>query len=152
MMAPSLGRRRELCTVSFVIERSGTQSSSGFFDSHFPPTYLSSTLNTNFKTLDDLKFRKVLTLPQWNLLFPTNGAPDSRTFDVTLMICVIRRLTGIAEPINGYNRLPLPMETTPGADLARIKWYRNILAHESYKMVTADFITSWSHISEVSVT
>ncbi|XP_063448361.1 uncharacterized protein LOC134727895 [Mytilus trossulus] len=120
-----------------------------YFDRTFPPTYLPSTLNTYYDTLDTLKFRRVLNQTQWNLLFPTNGVPDSTTFDVTLMICMIRNLASIIQPIDGFDRLPLPVETTPGADLARIKWYRNILAHhESNKMATADFNTAWSNISD----
>lgn len=78
------------------------------------------------------------------------GVPDSTTFDVSLMICLIRNLKSISQPINGFDKLPLPVETTPGADLARIKWFRNILAHP-HKMAAVDFNTAWSNISDVSV-
>ncbi|VDI12624.1 Hypothetical predicted protein [Mytilus galloprovincialis] len=65
------------------------------------------------------------------------------------MICLIRNLTSVTQPINGFDSLPLPVETTPGPDLARIKWYRNILAHhDSNKMATGDFNTAWSNISD----
>ncbi|XP_063404199.1 uncharacterized protein LOC134687672 [Mytilus trossulus] len=75
------------------------------------------------------------------------GVPDSKTFDVTLMICLIRNLTSVNQPINGYDCLPLPRETTPGPDLARIKWYRNILAHhDSDTIPTDDFNTAWRNV------
>ncbi|CAG2245729.1 unnamed protein product [Mytilus edulis] len=73
--------------------------------------------------------------------------PDSTTFDVSLMICLIRNLKSISQPINGFDELPLPVETTPGADLARIKWFRNILAHP-HKMAAVDFNTAWSNLSD----
>lgn len=79
------------------------------------------------------------------------GVPDSITFDVTLMICLIRHLTSVNPPINGFDCYPLPVETTPGPDLARIKWYRNYLAHhDNSKIDTANFNTAWSDISLVS--
>ncbi|CAG2253849.1 unnamed protein product [Mytilus edulis] len=77
-----------------------------------------------------------------------SGVPDSKTFDVTLMICLIRNLTSINPPINGFDSLPLPGETTPGSDLARIKFYRNKLAHhDSNTIDTAYFNTAWRDIS-----
>ncbi|XP_052085420.1 uncharacterized protein LOC127723035 isoform X2 [Mytilus californianus] len=75
--------------------------------------------------------------------------PDSKTFDVTLMICLIRNLTSITEPINGFDTLPIPGETTPGSDLARIKCYRNKLAHhDSNTIDTAYFNATWREISD----
>lgn len=67
------------------------------------------------------------------------------------MICLIRNLTPVTQPINGFDCLPLTGETNPGSDLARIKWYRNKLAHhDSNKIDTAYFNTAWADISYVS--
>ncbi|CAG2255519.1 unnamed protein product [Mytilus edulis] len=80
------------------------------------------------------------------------GVPESKTFDVTLMICLIRNLTSISHPINGFDSLPLPGESTPGSDLARIKYYRNKLAHhDSNTIDSAYFNTAWGDISNVSI-
>lgn len=82
----------------------------------------------------------------------TTGVPDSKSFDVTLMICLIRNLTSVIPPINGFDKLPLPNETTPGPDLARIKWYRNEIAHhDSDTIDIAYFNTAWSEVSDVSL-
>ncbi|XP_071181337.1 uncharacterized protein [Mytilus edulis] len=76
------------------------------------------------------------------------GVPDSQTFDVTLMICLIRNLTATSQPNNGFDSLPLPVEITVCADLARIKWYRNKLAHhESNTIDNVYFRTAWSVMS-----
>ncbi|XP_076105878.1 uncharacterized protein LOC143074214 [Mytilus galloprovincialis] len=149
MMAPLSEEEENYVRLALLLKGLAPRAVRTYFDGSFPPIHLPSTLNINYNTLDDLKYRKVLTQTQWNLLFPTNGVPDSTTFDVTLMICLIRNLASIIQPRNGFDRLPLPVETTPGADLARIKWYRNVLAHhDSNKMATADFNTAWSNISD----
>ncbi|XP_052071881.1 uncharacterized protein LOC127710171 [Mytilus californianus] len=64
------------------------------------------------------------------------------------MICLIRNLTSINPPINGFASLPLPGETTPGSDLSRIKCYRNKLAHHDNTIDTAFFNTAWRDISD----
>ncbi|XP_076105867.1 uncharacterized protein LOC143074202 [Mytilus galloprovincialis] len=149
MMAPLLEEEENYVRLALLLKGVAPRAVRSYFDREFPPTYLPSTLNTNYNTLDDLKLKRVLNQAQWNLLFPTNGVPVSTTFDVTLMICLIRNLTSVTQPINGFDRLPPSVETTPEADLARIKWYRNILAHhDSNKMATADFNTAWSNISD----
>lgn len=85
------------------------------------------------------------------LTFDVTGVPISQRFDVTLMICLIRNLTMVTEPINGFDSLPPQTETTPGSDLARIKWYRNKQAHhDSNRIDTAYFNTAWTIISDVS--
>ncbi|CAC5357131.1 unnamed protein product [Mytilus coruscus] len=62
---------------------------------------------------------------------------------------IIKNLTSVNPPINGFDYLPLPGETTPGSDLARIKWYRNILAHhDSNTMPTGDFNTAWRNVAD----
>ncbi|CAC5371597.1 unnamed protein product [Mytilus coruscus] len=138
-----------------------------YFDREFPPTDLRSTLHKNTTTLQGLRSKRILNHPQWNLLFPSNfSVPDSNIFDVTglvnyntfdvpvstsfdvkLMICLIRHLTPIIMPMP-IDRLPRLSDTTPGADLARIKFHYNmIMFHESDKITTADFKTIWRDIS-----
>ncbi|XP_076108622.1 uncharacterized protein LOC143076668 [Mytilus galloprovincialis] len=149
MMAPLLEEEENYVRLALLLKGVSPRAVRSYFDREFPPTHLPSTLNTNYNTLKDLKLKRVLNQAQWNLLFPRNGVPVSTTFDVTLMICLIRNLTSVTQPINGFDRLPPSVETTPGADLARIKWYRNILAHhDSNKMATGDFNTAWSNISD----
>ncbi|XP_052073116.1 uncharacterized protein LOC127711189 [Mytilus californianus] len=147
MMAPLLEEEENYIRLALLLKGVSPRAVRTFFDKGFPPTYLPSTLNKNYNTLYDLYLKRILNQAQWNLLFPKNGVPDSKTFDVTLMICLVRNLTPIISPINGFDKLPLPGETTAGSDLARIKWYRNILAHhESNTMATADFNTAWANI------
>lgn len=51
-----------------------------------------------------------------------------------------------------FDKLPLSNETTPGPNLARIKWYRNEKAHhDSNTIDTACFNTAWNEISDMSL-
>ncbi|XP_071159000.1 uncharacterized protein [Mytilus edulis] len=65
------------------------------------------------------------------------------------MITLLRNLTTIKHPRGGFDTLPSATETTPGADLARIKYYRNYLAHlDDGKVGSIAFNTAWNIISE----
>lgn len=76
--------------------------------------------------------------------------PDSKTFDVTLMMTLLRNLTPMTPPAGGYDILPPTIEVTPGADLARIKHYRNYLAHlDDRKIDIAFFTVAWTDITDV---
>ncbi|CAG2207091.1 unnamed protein product [Mytilus edulis] len=108
MMAPLLEEEENYIRLALLLKGVSPRAVRTFFDKEFPPTYLPSTLNKNYNTLN---------------------------------------LTSVNQPINGFDCLPLPGETTPGPDLARIKWYRNILAHhDSNTMPTGDFNTAWTNV------
>lgn len=76
----------------------------------------------------------------------------STNFDLTLMICLLRNISGINAPVRGFDELPLPAETSEGSDLARIKYYRNIIAHsEDSKLSNQNFNDAWKDVSEVNI-
>ena len=67
------------------------------------------------------------------------------------MIALLRNLTSMSPPVNGFDRLPPATETTEGADLARVKHYRNYLAHQDAPLIDNTFFTSaWKDLSDVS--
>jgi hypothetical protein len=63
------------------------------------------------------------------------------------MICLLRNLV----PIDIMdNRLPSATDTSLGADLSRIKFYRNIiLYHESALVDDTDFESYWKDVTSV---
>ncbi|CAG2207990.1 unnamed protein product [Mytilus edulis] len=96
------------------------------FDNELHPGGLNTVLNQNrFKILEPLKQKKIINQAQWDLLFPISGTPSSKTFDLTLMICLIRNLTNIEIG----DAIPFSGNKTDGADLTRIKYYRNKIMH-----------------------
>lgn len=81
------------------------------------------------------------------------GSSSSQDFDVTIMVCLLRNLTHIAPPVNGFDVLPLSQETSIGADLARIKFYRNRLAHsDDDKISTIAYNTAVQELTGVRET
>ncbi|CAG2213014.1 unnamed protein product [Mytilus edulis] len=148
-MAPLLEEEENYIRLALLLRGVAPRAVRTYFDKEFPPTYLLSTFNKNYNTLNGLFKKRILNQAQWNLLFPKSGIPDSKTFDVTLMICVIRNLTSVSPPKYGFDHLPQQGETTPGSDLARIKWYRNKIAHHDRNtMSTGDFNTAWTDIAD----
>ncbi|CAC5356932.1 unnamed protein product [Mytilus coruscus] len=92
------------------------------FDKEFHPLLLNSSIKKGYGTQSDLKMKRVINAAQWNLLFPRSG----------------KNLANFTEPAGGYDKLPCLTDTTPMADLARIRHYRNQLAHfKDGKMKTA---------------
>ncbi|XP_071172229.1 E3 ubiquitin-protein ligase DZIP3-like [Mytilus edulis] len=122
------------------------------FDYEFAPVCLDATLKKEFNKLRDLQKKRVINQSQWNLLTPRfPDSPDSKNFDVTLMSLLLRNLTTIAPPHGGYDNLPSSSETTPAADLARIKYYRNVLAHlDDGNIQNTEFSAAWDDITGVS--
>ena len=124
------------------------------FDGHHPPANLAADLNANKSILSNLLKKKVLHKPQWDKLFPPGGvAPDSNTFDITLLFLLLINICGLAPPRSGWHKLPPPSDTSHVANLARVKFYRNVL----YGHVTTTgvdiptFSGLWNEISGVLV-
>lgn len=85
-----------------------------------------------------------------NFLF--SDVPDSKTFDISLMITLLRNLTKIGHPSGGFDCLPNSMETSSFADLARLKYYRNYLAHlGDANGGNTEFNNAWDNISGVGI-
>lgn len=75
---------------------------------------------------------------------------SSEHFDMTLMIAFLREVTCMKAPKSGWNRLPDKYDYSGGADIARVKYYRNQVAHAvSCSINTRDFNIIWNYLSEV---
>ncbi|XP_063398897.1 uncharacterized protein LOC134683518 [Mytilus trossulus] len=114
------------------------------FDKEFDPTALQKTLNR-----ESLILKKLVNRKQWNILFPPRGQKPvcSSDFDLTLMILLIGNLT----PIQIADRLPVPIDISTGADISRIKYYRNELAHCNGKISDIEFEQKWMEIYQAIV-
>ncbi|CAG2239685.1 unnamed protein product [Mytilus edulis] len=123
-----------------------------YFDSVHPPAGLANDLAKSSATLRGLRF---ITKQQLHILYPSPASNvSSEDFDTTLMVCLLRNMAPheIA-PVTGWDKLPHPGDTSKGADLARIKWYRNKLAHDGEgKLSPADFSQYWGDLEYVVYT
>ena len=124
------------------------------FDSIHPPANLSATLNNpptkaHLQRLRDHK--KVITQLEWKRLYPSPGMCGKSTdFDITLLFKLFRNICGLTPPVSGWDSLPNTTDHSPGADLVRIKFYRNEVYGHSNDMEISDaeFLHLWREIRE----
>ncbi|XP_068730104.1 uncharacterized protein [Montipora capricornis] len=136
--------------LSRLLIDGGTTVLRNTFDKHHPPARLAADLIANFSKLDTLFRKRVICKAQWQQLFPPNGAkPDSNSFDITLLFLLLNTICGVSPPPSGWHTKPPPSDTSPEANLARIKIFRNELyGHVSSTGVdTPTFKTLWQEIS-----
>ncbi|CAC5378634.1 unnamed protein product [Mytilus coruscus] len=149
-MASRLSQEEEnYVRMSLLLTGISPRAARALFDHEFAPSCLDSSLKKEYNKLKDLQKKRVINQSQWNLLFPRfPDVPDSKTFDVTLIITLLRNLTDLTPPHGGFDHLPSDNETTPTSDLARIKYYRNDLAHrDEGKVDSTTFTTAWDNIT-----
>ena len=95
------------------------------------------------------KKSKIKIYSYWHISAVT-GIADSKLFDISLMICLIRNFNAVKQPTSGFDQLPTVVETTPGADLARIKHYRNKMAHlDDNRLDNVYFKEAWDDVTGV---
>ena len=128
----------------------GTTVLRNIFDHYHPPANLASDLNANYSILNNLFRRRVLNGRQWNKLFPPGGGvPDSNTFDITLLFLLLTNICGLSPPLTGWHTKPPPSDNSLEANLARVKFFRNMLyGHVTSTGVDAtSFSSFWQEIS-----
>ena len=140
--------------LSRLLIDGGTTVLRKIFDGHHPPANLITDLNANYSILNNLLRRRVLNRQQWRKLFPSGGvAPDSNTFDITLLFLLLTKICGLTPPPSGWHTKPPSSDTSHEANLARVKFYRNVLyGHVTTTGVdTPTFSALWTEISGVLV-
>lgn len=133
--------------VSRLLVDGGTLTLRKVFDGIHPPNTLQAVLMSHLPLMLKLKRRKILTDLQWDLLFPASPAHvDSSTFDITLLVVLLRNICSLPAPVKGWDELPLVTETNKQDDIARIKFYRNeVYAHASKaSLLDVDFANIWA--------
>ncbi|XP_068702274.1 uncharacterized protein [Montipora foliosa] len=140
--------------LSRLIINGGTTVLRNVFDTHHPPAKLAADLNSCYSILNNLLRRRILNGHQWDKLFPGGGAaPDSKTFDITLLFLLLTSICGLTPPHTGWHCKPPPSDTSHEANLARIKFFRNqVYGHVTTTGVDAPtFNALWKEISAALV-
>ena len=139
-----------------LLMRGGLALLKEVFDSIHPPPNLPAVLSDPvIKTqLQTLRGNRVLTHPEWNCLYNPSGPGTygkSIDFDISLLCKLLRAICSLPPPITGWDNLPNSTDHSLGADLVRIRTYRNsIYGHNhSMEITNADFENLWMEISEV---
>ncbi|XP_062578676.1 uncharacterized protein LOC134240614 [Saccostrea cucullata] len=134
------------------------------FDVIIPRDDLDKILNSNVSVIQNLISKKVINVHQQGILqgvpgfsipaaitVPTSKktATSSSDFDTTLMICLLRNLKLVKEPSTGWDRLPPDSDNSLGANLTRIKVYRNKLSHPSKSRINDNsYHKIWSSLKK----
>ena len=98
--------------------------------------------------------KKVLNPLQWGKLYPAiRPSVSSKSFDITLLMVLLRNICGLVPPTTGWNNLPAATDLTPEADIVRINCYRNtVYGHASEASVDdATFNQYWQDIQDALV-
>lgn len=123
------------------------------FDRICPPGHLQTVLTdaTNHAKLQTLRKKRVLSTSQWGKLYPAvKSSVSSINFESSLLILLLRNIWGLTLPASGRDDLPLVTDTTPAADITRIK----ILRDKVYSHVTSGsvddptFSSYWNDIKD----
>ncbi|VDI69069.1 Hypothetical predicted protein [Mytilus galloprovincialis] len=110
------------------------------FNNEFYPGGLKSVLNKNrLNILEPLKRKRIINQAQWDLLFPVTGNTSSESYDLTLMICLLKHLTDIEVS----DILPFPGNQSKGADLSRLRYYRNQIMHSDDGTLSCLIFNEW---------
>ena len=134
----------------------GSQALRNKFDSIHPPAGLHAALTKPpaHPVLQTLRTKRILNPTQWAKLYPPSPSSiSSKDFDVTLLMLLLRNICGLIPPTTGWDNLPPPADASDEANIARVKYYRNlVVGHASQASVDdGTFNTYWQDISHALI-
>ena len=123
------------------------------FDRVCPPENLHAVLTnpTNHAKLQTLRKKRVLSTSQWEKLYSVvKSSVSSRNFDSSLLLLLLRNIFGLTLPASGCNNLPPRSDTSPEADITRIKFFRDrVFSHAANASVDdPTFSLYWNSIKD----
>ena len=123
------------------------------FDRVFPPENLPAVLTnpTNHAKLQTLRKKRVLSTSQWEKLYPASkSSVSSKDFDSSLLLFLLKNIWGLTLPASGWNNLPPGSDTSPEADITRIKFFRDrVFSHAANASVDdPTFSLYWNSIKD----
>ena len=131
----------------------GSQALRDTFDRIHPPAGLHSVLAPGTPahgTLQLLRNKRILNPTLWGKLYPTiPTSVSSASFDITLLMVLLRNICHLTPPVSGWDNLPSATDTSTEANIARVKYYRNtVYAHATQASVDhTSFNSHWQDIS-----
>ena len=134
----------------------GSQVLRSTFDQIHPPVTLHKVLGStsvHYATLKSLRKKKVLSPKQWGKSYPSRSTVSSATFDITLLMVLLRNICGLSPPVTGWDCLPPATNISIADDIARVKYYRNFLIGYASQASVDDssFSAYWQEIREALV-
>ena len=126
------------------------------FDSIIPPENLRELLKRDqaHSRLQLLRKKGVLTSVHWRRLYPaTPTEVSSASFDIPLLIVLLRTICNLSSPPAGWDTPPLTADTSRESDIARIKYFMNAVSKHATEGSVSDalFSSYWQQICNTLV-
>ena len=115
------------------------------FDSIIRPETLRKFLKRDqaHSRLKLLRIKGVLTSVHWSKLYPaTPTEVSSASFDIPLLIVLLRTICNLSPPPAGWDTPPLTADTSRESDIARIKYFMNALSKHATEGSVSDAVFS----------
>nr|XP_020751938.1 E3 ubiquitin-protein ligase DZIP3 isoform X3 [Odocoileus virginianus texanus] len=138
-----------------IIVVSGTDIVRQIFDEALPPPLLRKELLIHKNVLEPYYNHLWTNHPlggAWHLLYPPNKElPQSRQFDLYLLLALIKHLNVFPAPKKGWNMEPPPSDLSKSADILRLCKYRDILLSEILMngLTESQFNSIWKKVSDI---
>ncbi|KAM9671168.1 E3 ubiquitin-protein ligase DZIP3 isoform 2-T6 [Dama dama] len=138
-----------------IIIVSGTDIVRQIFDEALPPPLLRKELLIHKNVLEPYYNHLWTNHPlggAWHLLYPPNKElPQSRQFDLYLLLALIKHLNVFPAPKKGWNMEPPASDLSKSADILRLCKYRDILLSEILMngLTESQFNSIWKKVSDI---
>ncbi|XP_069408942.1 E3 ubiquitin-protein ligase DZIP3 isoform X9 [Ovis canadensis] len=138
-----------------IIIVSGTDIVRQIFDEALPPPLLKKELLIHKNVLEPYYNHLWTNHPlggAWHLLYPPNKElPQSKQFDLYLLLALIKHLNVFPAPKKGWNMEPPPSDLSKSADVLRLCKYRDILLSEILMngLTESQFNSIWKKVSDI---
>ena len=158
--APSVASTKEttnfarLCRLLVDV---GSQALRDTFDRIHPPARLHLVLAPGTPAHDKLQMlrkKRILNPTQWGKLYPAvSSSVSSACFDNTLLVVLLMNICHLTPPLTGWNKLPRAADTSTGANIIRVRFYRNTVYGYACQASVDDATLNilWQDISQALV-
>ena len=124
------------------------------FNGIHDPANLHVILHSCMRKLKSLRSRRILSQAQWDSMNPAvHATVSSENFDISTLCVLLMNICNLPSPETGWRRPPAPTDHSVGADILRVRHFRNSLyAHVTKASIDeTSFNSYWSDIREVLV-
>uniref|UniRef100_A0A2K6F325 DAZ interacting zinc finger protein 3 n=1 Tax=Propithecus coquereli TaxID=379532 RepID=A0A2K6F325_PROCO len=138
-----------------IIIVSGTDIVRKIFDEAMPPPLLRKELLIHKNVLESYYNHLWTNHPlggSWHLLYPPNKElPQSKQFDLCLLLALIKHLNVFPAPKKGWNMEPPSSDLSKSADILRLCKYRDSLLSEILMngLTESQFNSIWKKVSDI---
>lgn len=138
-----------------IIIISGTDIVRQIFDEAMPPPLLKKELLIHKNVLESYYNHLWTNHPlggSWHLLYPPNKElPQSKQFDLCLLLALIKHLNVFPAPKKGWNMEPPSSDISKSADILRLCKYRDNLLSEILMngLTESQFSSIWKKVSDI---